>query len=66
MIPHHEGAVTMAEDVLQKSKRSEIQKLAQDIISSQQAEIHQAQDIISSQQAEIHQMKQWRTAWYNQ
>ncbi len=56
----------MAEDVLQKSKRSEIQKLAQDIISSQQAEIHQAQDIISSQQAEIHQMKQWRTAWYNQ
>lgn len=52
MIPHHEGAVTMAKDVLQKSKRPEVQKLAQDIVSSQEAEINQ--------------MKQWRKAWYNQ
>ncbi|BAZ21361.1 hypothetical protein NIES4073_22390 [Kalymmatonema gypsitolerans NIES-4073] len=52
MIPHHEGAVTMAQDALSKSKRPEIKKLAQSIISSQQKEIEQ--------------MKQWRQAWYNQ
>nr|WP_315870975.1 DUF305 domain-containing protein [Trichocoleus desertorum] len=50
MIPHHEGAVTMAQDALTKSKRPEIQKLAQDIIKSQEAEIQQ--------------MQQWRQAWY--
>lgn len=50
MIPHHEGAVTMAQDALNKSKRPEIKKLAQSIISSQQTEINQ--------------MKQWRQAWY--
>ncbi|MCC5599817.1 DUF305 domain-containing protein [Nostoc favosum] len=52
MIPHHESAITMAQDALSKSKRSEIKKLAQSIIDSQQAEINQ--------------MKQWRKAWYNQ
>lgn len=52
MIPHHEGAVMMAKDTLNKSKRPEIQKLAKDIVSSQEAEIAQ--------------MKQWRKAWYNQ
>ncbi|WP_315791217.1 DUF305 domain-containing protein [Fischerella sp. JS2] len=51
MIAHHEGAVTMAQDALSKSKRPEIKKLAQGIIDSQQAEINQ--------------MKQWRQAWYN-
>ena len=50
MIPHHEGALVMAKDAASKSKRPEIKKLAQDIISSQQAEISQ--------------MKQWRQAWY--
>lgn len=52
MIPHHEGAVTMAQDALNKSKRPEIKKLAQEIITSQQKEIAE--------------MKQWRKAWYNQ
>ncbi|BAU15810.1 hypothetical protein LEP3755_63750 (plasmid) [Leptolyngbya sp. NIES-3755] len=52
MIPHHESAIDMANDALQKSKRPEIQKLATAIVSSQQAEIDQ--------------MKQWRKAWYNQ
>ncbi|MCC5666761.1 DUF305 domain-containing protein [Nostoc sp. CHAB 5784] len=51
MIPHHEGAVTMAKDVLSKSKRPEIKQLAQEIVK--------AQDI------EIKQMQQWRKAWYN-
>lgn len=51
MIPHHEGAVTMAKDALNKSKRPEIKQLAQTIITSQQAEVEQ--------------MKQWRKSWYN-
>ncbi|MBD2095593.1 DUF305 domain-containing protein [Trichocoleus sp. FACHB-591] len=50
MIPHHEGAVTMAQDALSKSKRPEIKQLAQAIIKSQEAEIQQ--------------MQQWRQAWY--
>lgn len=52
MIPHHEGAITMAQDASSKSKRPEIKKLAQDIITSQQKEIDQ--------------MKEWRKAWYKQ
>jgi len=50
MIPHHQGAITMAQDALSKSKRPEIKQLAQEIITSQQKEIDQ--------------MKQWRQAWY--
>ncbi len=50
MIPHHEGAVVMAQEALQKSTRSEIQQLAEAII--------QAQD------QEISAMKAWRTDWY--
>jgi uncharacterized protein (DUF305 family) len=52
MIPHHEGAVVMAKDSLGKSKRPELQTLAKDIITSQQAEIAE--------------MKQWRKVWYKQ
>ncbi len=50
MTPHHEGALAMAKDAIAKSKRPEVKKLAQEIISSQQAEIDQ--------------MQQWRKAWY--
>jgi uncharacterized protein (DUF305 family) len=39
MTPHHQGAVTMGKDALQKSKHPELQKLAKNIISSQQKEI---------------------------
>ena len=49
MIPHHQGAVTMGQDLLKKSKRPEMQKLAQNIIKSQQAEIAQ--------------MTQWQKQW---
>src|SRR5919199_74650 len=52
MIPHHEGAVEMAQEVLNKSQRPELKKLAQDILTSQQQEIDQ--------------MKDWRKAWYKQ
>ncbi len=39
MIPHHQGAVTMGKDLLQKSKHPEMKKFAQNIVKSQQAEI---------------------------
>ncbi|MDX2217066.1 MAG: DUF305 domain-containing protein [Oculatellaceae cyanobacterium bins.114] len=52
MIPHHEGAVDMAQQVLEKSDRPEVKALAQNIITSQQQEIDQ--------------MQQWRQDWYGQ
>lgn len=39
MIPHHEGAVEMAEVALQNAEHEEIRTLAQDIVDSQRAEI---------------------------
>ncbi len=52
MIPHHEGAVTMAKDALSKAKHPQIKQLSKDIVISQQKEIEQ--------------MQQWRKAWYKQ
>ncbi len=52
MIPHHEGALDMANQVLKNSDRPEITAMAQAILTSQQAEIDQ--------------MKQWRKDWYGQ
>lgn len=52
MIPHHQGAIDMANQALQNSDRPEIKTLAQNIISSQQQEINQ--------------MEQWRKTWYGQ
>jgi uncharacterized protein (DUF305 family) len=49
MIPHHEGAVQMAKELQQKSKRPEMIQLAKNIITTQQAEIDK--------------MKQWQKAW---
>ena len=49
MIPHHQGAVVMAREALQKSQKEEIKKLAITIIKAQEAEIKQ--------------MKDWQTAW---
>jgi uncharacterized protein (DUF305 family) len=50
MIPHHQGALVMAQDVLKKSKRPELVKLAKSIITDQKKEIDR--------------MKQWRKQWY--
>ncbi len=52
MIPHHEGAMTMAQEALEKSSRPEVQELAEAIIASQQVEIDQ--------------MTQWQQDWYGQ
>jgi uncharacterized protein (DUF305 family) len=41
MIPHHEGAVEMAKDVLKQASHLELKDLASDIIKAQQAEISQ-------------------------
>ncbi|HEX9961895.1 MAG TPA: DUF305 domain-containing protein [Pyrinomonadaceae bacterium] len=49
MIPHHEGAVIMAKEALQKSQRAEIKNMANAIIRDQEAEIKQ--------------MKGWQAAW---
>ena len=52
MIPHHEGALVMAQDALKKSKRPEMKKLSEEILTSQKKEILQ--------------MKEWRKTWYKQ
>lgn len=49
MIVHHEGAVSMAQKVLEVSKNPELVKLANDIITAQNKEIQM--------------MKAWQTAW---
>ncbi|MBS0018485.1 MAG: DUF305 domain-containing protein [Arthrospira sp. SH-MAG29] len=50
MIPHHEGAIIMAQEVLAKSDRPELQNLAAEIIQAQASEIAQ--------------MREWRQGWY--
>ena len=50
MIVHHEGAVVMAKQVLATSKRPELIKLANDIITAQTGEIKTMGD--------------WQKAWF--
>ncbi|MEK7187269.1 MAG: DUF305 domain-containing protein [Patescibacteria group bacterium] len=50
MIPHHEGAITMAKLALEKSKRPEILSLANGIIEAQTREINN--------------MKSWYEDWF--
>jgi uncharacterized protein (DUF305 family) len=50
MIPHHEAAIMMAKDALQKTNRPEVKQMAQNIITAQEKEIAQ--------------LKQWRKDWY--
>jgi uncharacterized protein (DUF305 family) len=49
MIPHHQGAIDMAKQVLVSAKHDELKKLAADIIASQQKEIDE--------------MTQWQKDW---
>ena len=50
MIPHHQGAVEMARLVLATSKRPELIKMANDIITAQQKEIDM--------------MRAWQRSWF--
>jgi uncharacterized protein (DUF305 family) len=50
MVPHHQGAITMAKKLLDKGEQPALRKMANDIISAQTDEIAQ--------------MRQWRKAWY--
>ena len=50
MIPHHEGAIAMAEEELSKGEHPKLREMAQGIITAQRAEIDQ--------------MTQWRQRWY--
>jgi uncharacterized protein (DUF305 family) len=51
MISHHEGAIEMAEMVLEMSEREEIRTLGETIIAAQSSEIEQ--------------MRGWLSEWYN-
>ena len=50
MVPHHEGAVAMAQEELAKGEHPELRELATSIIEAQRREIGQMED--------------WRDAWY--
>ena len=49
MTPHHEGAIAMSKQALEKAEHPEIKNFAQQIIKAQQAEIEQ--------------MKRWQQSW---
>ncbi len=49
MIPHHQGAITMAREALQRAEHQELKQLAQQIIREQEREIAQ--------------MNGWKNAW---
>ena len=49
MIQHHEGAVLMAKDALNRGEHAEVKQIAQEIIREQEAEIKQ--------------MQAWKTKW---
>ena len=50
MVPHHQGAIAMARQLLKKGEQPGLRKMAADIISAQTDEIAQ--------------LRRWRKAWY--
>ena len=68
MIPHHEGAIAMAELALQRSKRPEIRALAERIRTSQSQENAELRELeaamVRVQSEEIEQMARWYQQWF--
>ena len=46
MIDHHQGAVTMAQDVLSSTEDAEVRSLAQSIVDGQKKEIAAMQGVL--------------------
>jgi uncharacterized protein (DUF305 family) len=46
MIDHHEGAVEMAEEVLDEGQNGKVRKLAEGIVKTQNAEIDTMQQLL--------------------
>jgi uncharacterized protein (DUF305 family) len=44
MIPHHQGAIDMSEELIKKTKDPELKAFAQEIINAQRIEIKMMQD----------------------
>ncbi len=53
MIPHHQGAVDMAEIALERAERPELRALAETIIASQEAEIAQLREALEGELAGV-------------
>ncbi len=47
MIAHHQGAVASSEQILQTGESEQVRQLAQQIVSSQQAEIAQMEALLN-------------------
>ena len=45
MVPHHQGAIEMAEVALENAEHEEVQALAEDIVSAQEAELEELKSI---------------------
>lgn len=54
MIPHHQGAIEMAEELILKTKDPELKALAEKIIKDQTAEILQMQDLLKMHLMHVH------------
>jgi uncharacterized protein (DUF305 family) len=52
MIPHHQAAVPMAEAVLERSDRPEVERLASSIVASQKGEIEIMREMLESRGVE--------------
>ena len=50
MIPHHQGAIGMSEELIKKTKDPELKALAEKIIKDQKAEIKQMQDLLKKRE----------------
>ena len=48
MIPHHQGAITASKQILQYTQNAEIKAIAQQIISTQEAEIETFQTLLQT------------------